>query len=105
MFDNTKSVKFDEKNYDKILSICSQEGETIALKEPVIAQVGAVFDISLTYVLSLKYCNLCVYVYVYGTRTDTHTRVSFAAFFVWLRYSELSWNSPLPFFAPVGPCK
>ena len=39
VFDNTKSVKFDDKNYDKILSIISQEGESIPLKEFVIAQV------------------------------------------------------------------
>ena len=39
VFDNTKCVKFDETVYEKILSIISQEGETIALKEPVIAEV------------------------------------------------------------------
>lgn len=39
IFDNTKSVKFDEKNYDKILEIISQEGEVIPLTDPVLAQV------------------------------------------------------------------
>ncbi|KAL5009928.1 hypothetical protein ScPMuIL_012233 [Solemya velum] len=38
VFDNTKSVTFDEKVYDKILNINSQEGETIALEEPINAQ-------------------------------------------------------------------
>ncbi len=38
IFDNTKSVKFDEKNYDKILECISQEGEVIPLLEPVLAQ-------------------------------------------------------------------
>jgi len=38
IFDNTKSVKFDDKNYDKILDCISQEGEVIPLVEPVIAQ-------------------------------------------------------------------
>ena len=39
MFDNTKTVTFDDKVYDKILSINSQEGETVQLDEPVMAQV------------------------------------------------------------------
>ncbi|CAI9729037.1 dynein heavy chain 5, axonemal-like [Octopus vulgaris] len=38
VFDNTKSVQFDEKYYDRILSIHSQEGECIALEETVHAQ-------------------------------------------------------------------
>ncbi|PAA86956.1 hypothetical protein BOX15_Mlig012039g1 [Macrostomum lignano] len=38
IFDNTKSVTFDEKVYDKILSISSQEGETVQLETPVLAQ-------------------------------------------------------------------
>ncbi len=38
VFDNTKSVTFDEKVYDKILHINSQEGETIALDRPVLAE-------------------------------------------------------------------
>ncbi|CAF0752391.1 unnamed protein product [Didymodactylos carnosus] len=38
VFDNTKTVTFDEKIYDKILEINSQEGETVQLKEPVNAQ-------------------------------------------------------------------
>lgn len=39
MFDNTKTVSFDEKVYDKILAINSQEGENVPLEEPVLAQV------------------------------------------------------------------
>jgi len=42
VFDNTKSVTFDEKNYDKILAITSQEGETVDLKEHVMATVSTV---------------------------------------------------------------
>jgi len=41
VFDNTKTVTFDEKNYDKIVAITSQEGETIRLKDYVMATVGA----------------------------------------------------------------
>jgi hypothetical protein len=44
IFDNTKTVKFDEKNYDKILECISQEGEMIPLTEPVIAQVSFFFS-------------------------------------------------------------
>ena len=29
IFDNTKSVEFDKKDYDKILSIVSSEGEMV----------------------------------------------------------------------------
>ena len=39
VFDNTRLVTFDEKVYDKILCINSQEGETISLDGPVMAQV------------------------------------------------------------------
>jgi len=39
VFDNTKTVTFDEKVYDKILVLNSQEGEQVPLKEPVLAQV------------------------------------------------------------------
>ena len=39
MFDNTRLVTFDEKIYDKILAINSQEGERVELDEPVNAQV------------------------------------------------------------------
>lgn len=39
MFDNTRLVTFDEKVYDKILAINSQEGERVDLVEPVMAQV------------------------------------------------------------------
>ena len=38
MFDNTRLVSFDEKVYDKILAINSQEGEKVDLDEPVMAQ-------------------------------------------------------------------
>ena len=41
IFDNTKTVTFDNSNYDKILSITSQEGETIQLKRPVMATVSS----------------------------------------------------------------
>jgi len=34
-------VTFDEKNYDKILAITSQEGETVQLKQHVMAAVSA----------------------------------------------------------------
>ena len=40
VFDNTKNVKFDDKVYDKILEVISQEGEAIPLTEPVLAQVS-----------------------------------------------------------------
>ncbi len=39
VFDNTKSVKFDQHIYDKILEVISQEGEAIPLVDPVVAQV------------------------------------------------------------------
>lgn len=42
VFDNTKTVTFDEKNYDKILAITSQESETIQLKEHVMATVSTI---------------------------------------------------------------
>ncbi len=38
MFDNTRLVTFDEKVYDKILAINSQEGEQVMLDVPVNAQ-------------------------------------------------------------------
>jgi len=38
VFDNTRTVTFDEKVYDKILELNSQEGEMVPLKEPVMAQ-------------------------------------------------------------------
>ena len=40
VFDNVKTVTFHEKEYDKILAINSREGESVPLKNPVMAQVG-----------------------------------------------------------------
>lgn len=39
VFDNVKTVTFDEKEYDKILAINSRENEQILLEKPVVAQV------------------------------------------------------------------
>ena len=39
VFDNVKTVTFDEKEYDKIMAINSRELEQIQLEKPVIAQV------------------------------------------------------------------
>lgn len=39
LFDNVHRVGFHEKNYDQILNFQSQEGETVDLMEPVLAQV------------------------------------------------------------------
>ena len=38
IFDNVKSVVFNEKEYDKIMAISSREQETIQLEKPVLAQ-------------------------------------------------------------------
>ncbi|XP_027537399.1 dynein heavy chain 5, axonemal isoform X11 [Neopelma chrysocephalum] len=38
IFDNIKTVRFHEKIYDRILSISSQEGETVELTRPVMAE-------------------------------------------------------------------
>uniref|UniRef100_A0A4W5NZY5 Dynein, axonemal, heavy chain 5 n=1 Tax=Hucho hucho TaxID=62062 RepID=A0A4W5NZY5_9TELE len=38
LFDNVNCVVFHDKNYDQILSFQSQEGETVDLSEPVLAQ-------------------------------------------------------------------
>ena len=40
VFDNTKSVTFDPKVYDRILAVNSQEGETVHLTTPILAQVS-----------------------------------------------------------------
>lgn len=39
LFDNVSQVSFHEKNYDQILSFQSQEGESVDLIQPVLAQV------------------------------------------------------------------
>ena len=52
VFDNTRTVTFDEKVYDKILAINSSEGETIPLDNPVMAQVC---DVNLS---SRRFCCL-----------------------------------------------
>lgn len=39
VFDNLKTVTFDEKEYDKILAFNSSEGEQIQLEKPILAQV------------------------------------------------------------------
>ena len=38
IFDNVKSVAFHEKDYDRILSISSREGESVTLESNVKAQ-------------------------------------------------------------------
>ncbi|XP_014673733.1 PREDICTED: dynein heavy chain 5, axonemal-like [Priapulus caudatus] len=38
VFDNTKAVVFDDDEYEKILTMVSQEGETIDLEQPVYAK-------------------------------------------------------------------
>ena len=40
VFDNTRSVTFEEKQYDKIIAIHSQEGEMVPLQEHVMAVVS-----------------------------------------------------------------
>ena len=42
IFDNTKTVTFDPKVYDRILTVNSQEGESINLTTPILAQVGCI---------------------------------------------------------------
>ena len=59
VFDNTKTVTFDDKIYEKILSITSQEGETVQLKAPVMATV--LFSVFLL-VVSSSTCAIVVMV-------------------------------------------
>ena len=40
VFDNVKTVTFDDKQYDLILAINSREGEQITLEKNVLAQVS-----------------------------------------------------------------
>ena len=42
VFDNLKTVTFDEKDYDKILAINSSEGEQILLEKAIMAQVSCI---------------------------------------------------------------
>lgn len=44
IFDNVKTVTFDEKNYDMIVAVNSREAEQIVLKKAVIAQVSYAFS-------------------------------------------------------------
>lgn len=39
LFDNVNRVVFNEKIYDQMISFQSQEGETVELRQPVLAQV------------------------------------------------------------------
>lgn len=39
VFDNIRYVTFEEKMYDKIVAVISQEGETVPLQEHVMAVV------------------------------------------------------------------
>lgn len=39
LFDNVNRVFFNEKVYDQMISFQSQEGETVDLSQPVLAQV------------------------------------------------------------------
>lgn len=43
LFDNVYRVTFDEKVYDRILQIKSQENETVDLSEPVLCQVCDIY--------------------------------------------------------------
>ncbi len=57
LFDNVNRVVFNEKIYDQILSFQSQEGETVELSTPVLAQVHT------PVALALKFSPVFVYIY------------------------------------------
>ena len=55
IFDNTKSVSFHEKEYDKILAIHSSEGEFIELEKPVKAEGNGTLR---EYVPKIRQCEI-----------------------------------------------
>jgi dynein heavy chain len=61
IFDNTKSVTFHDKEYDKILSIHSSEGETIELEKPIKAEGNGEGYIRLLWRLFILYSTVFNY--------------------------------------------
>ena len=53
VFDNLKTVTFDEKDYDKILAINSSEGEQIQLEKPIMAQVNCIVSWGMVWYFSI----------------------------------------------------